>query len=113
MCLRPLGIDHFGSDELSGRRDQGGLLRGRRRQQIGSGQRPSRFDTDGSDRVAEERSDRLHDGGWGRGRQGARDCGPDEGAGSAIAAFIAGSEAGVAYRPSKGRALARTIDGGF
>jgi len=32
---------------------------------------------------------------------------------SAIAAFMAGSEAGVAYGPSKGKALARTIDGWF
>ena len=49
------------------------LLRGCQRQQVGSGQCPSRFDTDGSNRIA-KRSKRFSDCGRRSGRQGTRRC---------------------------------------
>ena len=81
MRLRPVGIDLLGGDELGGGRDQSSLLLRRQRQEIGSGQRPRRFDTDGANRVTEERSDCLNHCRRRRGRQGARRRHPDERAG--------------------------------
>ena len=96
MGLRPLGIDHFSGDEFRGGLDQGSLLLRRQRQQVGSGQCPRRFDADGSNRVAEERSQCFAsaDGGESEAGRAARRTGR-AGSGSAIAALIAGSEAGV------------------
>ena len=72
MRLGPLGIDHLGGDELRCGFDQRCLLRGCQRQQVGSGQCPSRFDTDGSNRIAEKGSERFNDCGRRGGRQGTR-----------------------------------------
>ena len=113
MRLRPFGVDHLGGDELGSGLDQGGLLLGRQRQQIGSGECPRCFDADGANRIAEQRCGRINEARRRNARQGARRRRADERVGIAERRLDRGlrGRRGIGCQQAAGRSPARSPAG--
>ena len=96
MRLGTVGVDHLRGDQLAVRIVECSPLILRHGIRIGAGKCTGRFDTHRANRIAEHRRDCLEHGRDGEGGNARGTAERTSGLGSAMAALIAASDAGVA-----------------